>query len=266
MSQPAWANGVDPTKVSAARMYDAALDGSHNFEVDRAAVAAIAAVTPYYVPTIQENRNVLQRMVRYLRSQGVTQFLDIGAGLPTRGQVHEIADNAKVVYVDNDPEVIAHAEALMAGTDRVRIVEGDAREPDDILAHRDVSEFLDRTSPIALLLIGVLHFIPDDEVYKPVDRFKAALGPGNLIAITHGTTDGFDPAWNAAVEHRYESARNRPHMRSYEAIEPFFAGCDMIPPGLVNVMHWRPDSDVGAHPPEHIGLYGGIGRIQPGRR
>ncbi|MFD0479928.1 SAM-dependent methyltransferase [Nonomuraea thailandensis] len=232
MSQPSWVKGVDPTKVSAARMYDAALDGVNNLAVDRAAVAAITAITPYYLPTTIENRNVLQRMVRYLREQaGITQFLDIGAGLPTRGQVHEIADDAKVVYVDNDPEVIAHARALMAGTDRVRIVEGDARRPDDILAHRDVKDFLDWTSPIGLLLVGVLHFIPDDDgVYDLVERLKAALGPGSYVAITHGTTDGFDLAWNTAIAQQYESAQNRPHMRSYEEIEPFFANCDLVPP------------------------------------
>ncbi|SPL98672.1 unnamed protein product [[Actinomadura] parvosata subsp. kistnae] len=254
---------MDPTAVSAARIYDAALGGVNNLDVDRRALAAIQKVTPYVVPTIVENRNVLQRMVRYLRQQGVRQFLDIGAGLPTRGQVHEIADDAKVVYVDNDPEVITTAQALMAGTDRVRIVLGDAREPDAILAHRDVADFLDWTSPLALLLIGVLHFIPDEDgVYDLVDRFKADLSPGDYVAITHGTTDGFNPAWYAAVAKQYESAQNRPHNRPYKAIEPFFTGCELVPPGLVNATQWRPDHRV-AHPPEHIGIYSGIGKILP---
>ncbi|MGP4103303.1 SAM-dependent methyltransferase [Nonomuraea sp. KM90] len=254
-------------RITAAGMYDCALQGVNHTKEEAAAVARIRERTPYYVPTIEQNRKVLGRMVRYLVNQGVRQFLDIGTGLPTQSNVHEVAEGAKVVYVDNDPRVIAHAHNLMAGSDRVRIVEGDARQPDDILKHPHVADFLSQHEPTGLLMLGILHFITDaDGAYEHTERFKAAMSPGSYIAITHGTMDGFKPELNRVVSQEYKDSSNQPNMRTFTEILTFFEGCDLVPPGLVNVMHWRPDHAEPEVPPEHIGLYGGIGRIRFPRR
>jgi hypothetical protein len=270
MNEP-WHKVVDPNRVSAARMYDLVLGGGDNLQIDRDAVAAIEARIPFYRPAIHANRDFLRRVVRYLEEeQGIRQFIDIGAGLPTRGNVHEVAERSKVVYIDNDPEVIVHAHALMSGSDRVRIVEGDVRRPAEILDHRDVRHFLDWRERVAILSIAVLHFVPDGEsgsdgsVYDAVEEFKSAAAAGSYLAISHGTAEGFDPDSNDHVNRQYGSARNRPFMRSRAAIQRFFNGCELVTPGLVEVSDWRPDVDTFKPPFERLGVLGGVGRIPVG--
>ncbi|WP_188196689.1 SAM-dependent methyltransferase [Nonomuraea sp. SYSU D8015] len=268
MSEPAWIVGVDPNKASAARMYDYVLGGDDNLKIDRDAVARIEALVKYYRPAIHANRDFLRRTVRFLVEQGIRQFIDVGAGLPTRGNVHEVAETSKVVYVDNDPYVIPHARVLMAGSDRVRIVEGDARRPADILAHPYVRDFLDWQEPVALLMISVLHFIPDDAndtAYAAVNHFKSALPPGSYLAIAHGTAEGFRADHNDHVNRQYETAQNQPFMRPYADIKRFFDGCELVDPGLVEVLHWRPDSDdANRYPVDRVGVYGGVAKIMAG--
>ncbi|WP_431929987.1 SAM-dependent methyltransferase [Nonomuraea jabiensis] len=263
MTQPAWFNGVNPKIPSVARIYDFMLGGKDNFEADRAAAKVLTEKMPNFRATARENRWFLQRVLRHLLAAGVRQILDIGTGLPTAGNVHEIASTAKVVYVDNDPDVLVHARALLADTDRVRVIGEDARDPDAILTHPEVRDFLDWREPVGVLMIGLLHFIPDaDGAYDIVERIKAALSPGGYVAISHGTEDYRPRAeWMQTVQEQYRSSNAQPIMRSYEQILPFFEGCDMVEPGLVNVLEWHPGGTTEGRPPEQIPLYGGVGKI-----
>lgn len=266
---PPWAQGVDPNVPNAARIYSGMLGDDENlFPADRAAVKIFDAQMPDFRPTVRENRYFLHRVLRYLLGMGVRQFLDVGTGLPTQGNVHEIVgahrNDAKVVYVDHDPVVLSHARALMTDSDQVRIVEGDARQPDSILTHPDVRDYLDWNDRIAVLMFGLLHFISDaDGAYDVVERFKAPLVPGSYVAISHGTVDGLPtPEWMETVNGQYDRTTTPTTMRTHSKIFPFFAGCEMVEPGLVNVMHWRPDGKTAGLLPSDIRLYGGVGRIQ----
>ncbi|MEV1002674.1 SAM-dependent methyltransferase [Nonomuraea sp. NPDC050202] len=265
MTQPPWTEAIKPHQPSVARIYDLFLGGKDNFASDRAAAEAIKEKVPYFQPTVRENRRFLQRAVRFLTDAGVRQILDIGTGLPTAGNVHEIASQARVVYVDYDPIVVHHANALLATeTDRVRVVAGDARWPNNILTHPDVRNFLEWREPIGLLMVGLLHFVTDDDgAHDIVEQFKAALAPGSYLVISHGTYDYNPPAeWVQTVQDQYRPSNAEPFMRPKEQVELFFAGCDMVEPGLVNATQWRPDGESEGLPPEQIALYGGVGRIR----
>ena len=176
-------------------MYDALLGGSHNFAVDRDVASALTSIEPTARDAARANRAFLGRAVRFLVDAGIRQFLDIGSGVPTLGNVHEIAQSvapeSHVVYVDTDPVAIAHSKSILAGNDRATIVHADLREPEEILTHPEVKRLIDFDQPVALLLVAVLHFITDDE--HPGDLVKeylAALAPGSYLAMSHGTLDG----------------------------------------------------------------------------
>ncbi|MGW4412030.1 SAM-dependent methyltransferase [Nonomuraea sp. NPDC004702] len=266
MTQESWAKDIKPNEPSVARIYDYFLGGDNNLASDRAAAEVIAKNVPYFEATVRENRRFLQRAVRYLTNAGVRQILDLGTGLPTAGNVHEIASTARVVYVDYDAIVVRHANALMADTDRVRVIGADARDPETILTHRDVRDFLDWRDPVAILMVGLLHFMDDDDATRTVEQFKAALTPGSYLAISHGTEDyNPRPEWVATVQEQYRTSNATPYMRSKRDVEKFFTGCDMVVPGVVNALTWHPDGESEGLPPERIALYGGVGRIRAAR-
>jgi SAM-dependent methyltransferase len=252
-----------------ARVYDYLLGGSHNFAADRAAARDFLARWPDAQLTMLANRAFLGRAVRYLAADaGIGQFLDIGSGIPTMGNVHEIAQQAapgaRVVYVDNDPVAVAHSQALLARNDHAAAIQADLRRPRQILDHPDLRELLDLSEPAALLLVAVLHFLTDaDDPASLVAELRDALAPGSHVVISHGTTDG-QPAHVAAAMRQYAQTTAPFQPRSHAEILAFFDGFTLIPPGLVPVPLWRPaqplDDDAGQ--PEPIAAVGGVG-IRP---
>jgi SAM-dependent methyltransferase len=248
-----------------ARVYDYLLGGSHNFAADRASAEEFLARWPDAPETMRLNRAFLGRAVRFLAAEaGIRQFLDIGSGIPTMGNVHEIAQQevpgARIVYVDNDEVAVLHSRAILARNDNAIAIRADLRQPREILADQQVRNLLDLTQPTALLLVAVLHFFPDaDHPAAAVAQLREALAPGSYVVISHGTTDHQPPHVAEAMEHYNQTtAPFRP--RSYAEVSAFFVGLELIDPGLVHIPLWRPDApeDAGDHP-DQIAAYGGVG-------
>jgi hypothetical protein len=204
------------------------------------------------------NRAFLGRTVRFLAANGIRQFLDIGSGIPTEGNVHEIADPAaRVAYVEVDRVAIAHSQAILAGNPQAAIVEGDLRQPRAILADGDVRRIIDFSQPTGLLLVGVLHFIADaEEPWRIVATLREALAPGSYLVVCH-VTDEDKPAVMRAAEKVYNrSVTTSVHLRSRAEILRLFDGFELVDPGLVSIPLWRPDSpaDVPEDPSQFAGL------------
>ncbi|WP_406187740.1 SAM-dependent methyltransferase [Streptomyces sp. NBC_01006] len=274
MERPAWAPpGIDISVPSVSRIYDYYLGGSHNFEVDRQAARRAMEFLPGLPKIMQANRAFMRRAVRYAVAQGVTQFLDIGSGIPTFGNVHEIAQaaspEARVVYVDHDPVAVAHSRAVLAGDERTGIISADLRKPQDILAAPEVSQLLDLERPVALLLVAVLHFLEDsDDPYAAVSELRDVLAPGSLLVLTHASYEGIplSPEVAAGTVGVYRDIRNPLVMRSGEQIGRFFEGFDLVEPGVVSMPLWQPegteDPEGGETPedPYAFSGFGGVGR------
>jgi SAM-dependent methyltransferase len=249
---------------SIARVYDYILGGSHNFAADRASAQEFLARWPDATQTMLANRAFLGRAVRYLAAQaGIRQFLDIGSGIPTMGNVHEIAQQAApgsaVVYVDVDEVAVLHSRAILARNDRATAIQADLRNPRGILNNSELRHLLDLSEPTALLLVAVLHFFPGtDELAALVAQLRDALAPGSYVVISHGTTDGQPPHVAEAMAH-YAQTTAAFQPRSHAEVLRFFDGLDLIQPGLVHVPQWRPDSPHDAQHPEQIAAYGGAG-------
>jgi SAM-dependent methyltransferase len=240
--------GIDPTIPTPARVYDWFLGGTYNYAADREAGARVEQALPYVKVSAWENRRFLQRVVRFLVGEGIRQFIDIGAGLPTQGSVHEIAreeaPDVRVVYVDNDPIVLAHATALLNANDTVTVVQADLRRPQEILDHPELRRLIDFTEPVAILLVAVLHGVTDEEDPAGILRtLREAMAPGSYLAISHGTTDGPDPEAMAQVVRIFEQATTPAVHRSREQISAFFDGFNLVEPGLVRPWQWRPDGN-----------------------
>ena len=249
-----------------ARMYDYYLGGKDNFPADRAAAEKVLALSPLVRISALANRAFLGRAVRHLAEQGVKQFLDIGTGIPTAGNTHEIAQQAdpqaRVVYVDNDPIVLTHARALMAGMGRGRtdVLQADLRDPAGILAAAQVKELLDFDRPMALVLAAVLHFIPDeDKPYAIVGELLAALAPGSYLILSHGTADFIPAEIRDRVTGVYTKATAPLVGRSREKVQQFFGGLDLLEPGVVTVPLWRPDEEPAAGS-DRVSMYGAVAR------
>ncbi|WP_430499385.1 SAM-dependent methyltransferase [Micromonospora trifolii] len=247
------------TRPNVARMYDYFLGGSHNFPADRAAADRVLEIFPETGVAAQTNRHFLRRAVRYAAEQGVRQFLDIGAGLPTQDAVHEVvravAPDARVVYVDYDEVAVGHARQLLTGVPGTAVVQGDLRRPDELLAHPDVRATLDLDQPVAVLLLAVLHFVPDhDDPWAAIARLRAATAPGSHLVLSHLTLDGIPPelAERGQAVYRNSSAPLVPRTRAETA--RFFAGYDLVEPGLVATTRWRPDGE-----PETVDAHGYAG-------
>jgi S-adenosyl methyltransferase len=239
--------GVDPNTPNMARIYDAALGGKNNFAVDREIGEQIWAMVPGGRRAAIENRAFLRRAVSFLARSGVRQFLDLGSGLPTQGNVHEvalgIAPDAKVVYVDWDPVAVAHSRALLAGTDNAIAIQEDVRRPDVILAHPEVRSLLDFSQPMAVLLVAVLHSVVDaDDPTGMVRRLRDAMAPGSYLVISHLTSTGQDPEVLARIIKLFEQVREPITYRSHEEVVGFFDGLELLEPGVVPVPEWRPDA------------------------
>ena len=254
---------VDIHKPSAARVYDAILGGKDNFPWDRAVAARVTAAFPEAAASAMLNRQVLERAVRYLHGQGVDQFLDLGSGLPTARNTHEMAHElnprALVAYVDNDPIVLTHARAQLAGDAATTAVTADIRHPDTIVGNPAITAFLDFSRPIGLILNGVVHHLNDDEdPYGVVTKLTSALAPGSYLQLTHFSTAA--PA-AAALERVLLRSVGSGRMRTRAEITGFFDGLELVDPGVVFLPEWRPDRPVGY--PLEIGgelILGGMAR------
>src|SRR3954462_10947171 len=196
MRRPSWVSSeVDLTRPSAARVYDFYLGGSHNLEVDRRMAREAISLWPDLPMIMQSNRAFLRRAVRYLAARGIAQFLDVGSGIPTVGNVHEVAQQAnpqaRVVYVDNDPVAVSHSRAILAGDERTAVVQGDLRESDDLFAHPIVAGMIDLHRPGAVLMVAVLHFLSDeDDPFGAVARMRDRLPPGSFLVLSHASAGG----------------------------------------------------------------------------
>jgi hypothetical protein len=268
MERPAWApQGIDISVPSVSRIYDYYLGGSHNFEVDREAARKAMEFMPGLPKIMQANRAFMRRAVRYAVDEGITQFLDIGSGIPTFGNVHEVAQaaspGARVVYVDHDPVAVAHSRAVLEGNDDADIAAADLRKPHEILGSEPVTRLLDLDRPVALLLVAVLHFVEDsDDPYGAVVGLRDALAPGSLLIVTHASYEGIQvPAEEAeGAVGVYKDIRNPLIMRTREEIARFFEGYDMVEPGLVPMPRWRPDTAPEEEDPYSFSGYVGVGR------
>jgi S-adenosyl methyltransferase len=252
-----------------ARVYDFLLGGKTNYAADRAAAEAGIAANPDSLIPPRTNRDFLRRVVTHLvREAGVRQFLDIGTGIPTEPNVHRIAQtfapDARVVYVDNDPIVLAHARALLASgpEGRTAFVKGDLRDPEQILDSAQLRETLDTSRPIGLLLIAVLHFVGDaDDPYGATRRLVEALPPGSYVALSHLTGDFVPEKW-AAVEEVYRRQNVTMQVRSKAEVARFLDGLDPVPPGLEIITRWHPEpSDIeGGVTDAQVSVYGAVAR------
>ncbi|MFG2502789.1 SAM-dependent methyltransferase [Streptomyces sp. NPDC048441] len=268
MERPAWAPlGIDITMPSVSRIYDYYLGGSHNFEVDRDAARRAMEFMPGLPKIMQANRAFMRRAVRFAVDQGITQFLDIGSGIPTFGNVHEVAQqaspDARVVYVDHDPVAVEHSRAVLDGDGRSAVIAADLRKPRDILGSSEVRGLLDLDRPVALLLVAVLHFVEDAyDPYTAVAELRDATAPGSMVALTHASYEGIPiPAEQAGqTVGVYKDIRNPLIMRSRDEIARFFEGYDMVEPGLVPMPRWRPDTAPEEEDPYAFSGFAGVGR------
>jgi SAM-dependent methyltransferase len=252
VDRPDWAPaGTDLDRPSAARMYDFFLGGAHNFLADRQMAEQVIAKWPEVTSVARANREFLQRAVRFLLDQGIDQFLDIGSGIPTAGNVHEIVERghrgAKVVYVDIDPVAVAHSELLLADKPNAGVVQGDVTRPGAILAADPVRDLLDLSRPVALLLVSLLHFIPDEkDPQGAVKELRDALAPGSYVVISHASEALADADVADEVADMYRKRTDTPGvLRPRDAIMEFFGDFELVEPGLVGLTEWRPDEDEG---------------------
>jgi SAM-dependent methyltransferase len=264
--QPDWApEGVDLSTPSVARAYDYALGGAHSFAVDREFFRALEAALPDARLILRANRAFLHRSVRFMVEAGVRQFLDLGSGIPTVGNVHEIAQRlvpeTRVVYVDIDPVAVAHSRLILAGNDRATAIQEDLRHADAILGHPDTRALLDFDQPVGLILAAILHAVPDeDDPYGIVRRLCDVLSVGSYVAISHATADS--RAVEARAAEQVTKRTSTPGtLRTRAEVLRFFTGFDLVEPGLVWTPQWRPEhpDDVGDHP-ERMVTYAGVGR------
>ncbi|HVV23844.1 MAG TPA: SAM-dependent methyltransferase [Pseudonocardiaceae bacterium] len=265
MELPDWVpEGVEVTVPNAARMYDYTLGGYHNFAVDREYIEKAIQAMPGIVGVAHANRAFVGRSVRWLVDAGVRQFLDIGSGIPTLGNVHEVAQDAapdsRVMYVDIDPVAVAHSRALLAGNDLAGVVQADLRHPADILNHPDVLALLDFSRPVAVLLNAVMHFLPDsDDPVGIVARIGESLSTGSYLVMTHGREMRDTAQEQAKVATLYRSTPTSFHLRDEDYVRRMFDGFDLVDPGITTVTDWHPDPDEQDMPPQDT-MLAAVGR------
>jgi hypothetical protein len=251
-------------------MYDYYLGGFHNFPADQDAAEKVLDQFPHLTSVARVNRAFLGRAVRYMTGCGIRQFLDLGSGIPTEGNVHEIAQaavpDARVVYVDIDPVAVAESLEILDGNDRATAIRADMRNPDAILANQHVRRLLDFDQPAGLLLAAVLHFVPEDEAaYGLVGHLLDALAPGSYVAISHIASESFVPGdrMSAATTVYRQQTSTPVDSRSKAGVERFFAGTDLVEPGVVWGNEWRPapgDPTIRDDDPQKKGVWAGVGR------
>jgi hypothetical protein len=244
---------IDTSKPSIARVYDFFLGGKDNFAIDRQVGEATLRIAPDAPAAGRANRSFLRRVVRHLAAEaGIRQFLDIGSGLPTQGNVHEVAQavapRSRVVYVDNDPIVLVHGRALLATNGSTTVVEADIRDPEAILRHPGVRSLIDFDQPVALLLFAILHHVNDHEDPQGIAaRFREALPSGSYLALSHFHNPGPGmpevSAQATSAEKLFNENLGTGRWRTRDEILAFFGDMPLLEPGLVPLAEWRPDPD-----------------------
>lgn len=253
---------LDITVPSPARIYDYLLGGGHNFAVDREMADKMVALVPTVAQSMLYNRAFLRRAVLTLVEAGVRQFLDIGSGIPTAGNVHEIAQHAapesRVVYVDIDPVAVAHSELVLQDNDRASTIRADMRDPASILEHPQTQQLLDFDAPIGLLMATVFHYVADSEgPLELMARYRDPLAPGSYLALSHVTAD-FNPVLKAAAADLWRTvAPGYPRTRA--EVAELFTGFELIHPGLVTTSEWRPHPADSRGNPGPGDMYAGVG-------
>ena len=271
MTRPSWAPPeIDLNRPSAARVYDYYLGGFHNFPADRAMAQEAIRMWPELPVMMQANRAFLRRAIRYAVRRGITQFLDIGSGIPTVGNSHEVARQAnpecRVVYVDIDPIAVAHSRAILGDDPATLVLQGDLRQTDAILSDERVRGLLDLDRPVGVLLVALLHFIPDAHDPRGViERLGDVLAPGSMLIISHASSDG-QPELASRHQDLYARTPTPMTMRSKAEIESLFDGFVVQEPGVVPIQWWHPDpvSDTGAEIERMVG-FAGVGRKETAR-
>jgi hypothetical protein len=265
MERPEWAPaGIDIELPSVARLYDYFLGGFHNFAADRQMAQKVLELAPDIALISQGNRSFLRRAVRYLVSQGIDQFLDLGSGIPTVGNVHEVArelnPNARVVYVDNDPVAVAHSRAILSGDPLTCVVQADVRDPRSILTDPALTRTLDLRRPVGVLMVALLHFVSDDaDPAGLVAEVRDATAAGSYLALSHGT-DEYDPARSAEVGRLYQNTPTPITLRTRTAIAELLDGFDLVDPGVVHLPLWRPEEDSPTQlDPARFSVFAGVG-------
>jgi SAM-dependent methyltransferase len=266
MAEQRWASlGFDVDQPNPARIYDYMLGGGHNFAADRAAAEQIEALLPGARAIMRSNRAFLRRAVLFLISAGVRQFLDLGSGVPTVGNVHEIAQRvdrqARVVYVDKDPVAVAHSRLLLADDERTAAVQADLCDPHTILRAAETRRLLNFDEPIGLLMVAVLHFVADEQrPNQVVATYRDHLVPGSYLALSHGSADT-DLKEVAEVMELYKRSDNPVYPRSRKEIIRLFTGFDLVDPGVVSATQWRPECPAELGPrATHSEIFVGVGR------
>jgi hypothetical protein len=232
---------------SVARVYDYYLGGFHNFAADREMGRRAVEIWPELPMIMQANRAFLRRVVRYLVGTGVTQFLDLGSGIPTAGNVHEVAQQAtagaRVVYVDNDPVAVAHSRSILGADPGAVVIQADMRDPEAVLADPVLCRTLDLGQPVAILMVALLHFVSDDrDPAGLVARFGEAAAPGSHLVVSHATADR-DPERAAQLRELYRRTPSPMTMRSAAEVTALMGGFDLVAPGVVYLPQWRPDPE-----------------------
>jgi hypothetical protein len=254
---------IDTERPSPARMYDYSLGGKDNFEVDRAAVLKVAEIVPEFRSVGLANRGFLIRAVDTMARQGIDQFIDIGTGIPTSPNVHEVAQqvhpDARVVYVDNDPIVMAHNRALRSRRPGVLTLQRDMRQPATIMDDDEVKAHLDFGRPIGLLFVAVLHFVRRDLGIEVVNQFRRHLPAGSYVAISTACADGMDSQLITRLESVYSQSPAPMVLRTTDQVEQLFEGLDLVEPGLTDVTRWRNDEK-----PLSIRILSGVGKVRAG--
>ncbi|GAB0106415.1 SAM-dependent methyltransferase [Nocardia sp. JMUB6875] len=269
MNSDSAAERIDTTKPHPARRYDYWLGGKDNFAADRESADAVAEAFPTVQLAAVENRNFLRRATAYLTAEaGIRQFLDIGSGLPTAGNVHEIAQGiapeSRIVYVDNDPIVLLHARDLLNSSPegKTAFIDADLRDPQAILKHADLLATLDLSQPVALMVVAVMHFMTDDNhPYELIRQLTEPLAPGSFLVMSHATSDYLDEEDLERSSEANQRSGVPFRLRSGAEFAKFFDGFALVPPGITAVTLWRPE-EYRPHPrPEAVSMLGGVARI-----
>lgn len=240
-----WApRGIDTRTPSTARMYDYYLGGKHHYPADREAAEQVLTAVPDLKITIIENRRFLGRAVRLMAQAGIRQFLDLGTGLPTQENVHQVAQtlhpDARVAYVDNDPVTLAHARALLANDTQTVVVDADLRRPEQVLSDPQINELIDFTQPVGVLLVAMLHFVTGDEdPAGMVATFRDAVPSGSYLALTHATAEDLPADTANQATRPYEHATASITLRTREQVHGLLTGFEVLDPGIVPIPQWR---------------------------
>jgi S-adenosyl methyltransferase len=264
--------GVDTSTPSPARLYDYFLGGTTNFPVDRAAGDRLRAALPDLYDAARANRGFHQRSARWMASEhGISQFIDLGSGLPTQGNTHEavrqVLPGPRVVYVDNDPMVHAMSGGLIDDAARTRLIIADIRDPDEVLGHPDLRDLIDFSKPVGLLMTAVVHFVADgSDPWGLVKRYTGVLAPGSYLALSHATADKLPPRSVQAMYDTYDHATTQIYLRTRDEVTRFFDGLDFVPPyadaapGVTYVGVWGADDPEVADTEGSRVLYCGVAR------